>query len=60
MPKSDEAYNIDIPGSVTLWEARARPTNSAQVSWIGLPNFVPLAAAYSSEYAERGPPWADF
>lgn len=31
IPKADESYNIDISGSVTLWEARPRPTNSAQV-----------------------------
>lgn len=30
VPKLDESYNIDIPGSVTLWEARPRPANSAQ------------------------------
>ncbi|XP_045780012.1 oxysterol-binding protein-related protein 1 isoform X8 [Maniola jurtina] len=30
VPKPDESYNIDIPGSVTLWEARPRPSNSAQ------------------------------
>ncbi|OWR40947.1 putative oxysterol-binding protein 1A [Danaus plexippus plexippus] len=30
VPKPDEAYNIDIPGSTTLWEARPRPSNSAQ------------------------------
>ncbi|RVE43342.1 hypothetical protein evm_012013 [Chilo suppressalis] len=30
VPKPDESYNIDIPNSVTLWEARPRPTNSAQ------------------------------
>lgn len=31
VPKPDDSYNIDIPGSVTLWEARPRPPNSAQV-----------------------------
>ncbi|KAL4703732.1 hypothetical protein ACJJTC_016739 [Scirpophaga incertulas] len=30
VPKPDESYNIDIPNSVTLWEARSRPQNSAQ------------------------------
>ncbi|XP_047520600.1 oxysterol-binding protein-related protein 1 isoform X2 [Pieris napi] len=30
VPKPDESYNIDIPGSVTLWEASPRPGNSAQ------------------------------
>ncbi|XP_022126297.2 oxysterol-binding protein-related protein 1 isoform X2 [Pieris rapae] len=30
VPKPDESYNIDIPGSVTLWEATPRPGNSAQ------------------------------
>lgn len=32
IPKPDESYNIDIPGSVTLWEARPRPPNTAQVN----------------------------
>ncbi|XP_050344870.1 oxysterol-binding protein-related protein 1 isoform X2 [Nymphalis io] len=30
VPKPDESMNIDIPGSVTLWEARPRPSSSAQ------------------------------
>lgn len=31
VPKPDDSYNIDIPESVVLWEARPRPANSAQV-----------------------------
>lgn len=34
VPKSDDTNNIEIAGSVTLWEARPRPTTSAQVSFI--------------------------
>ncbi|XP_053611883.1 oxysterol-binding protein-related protein 1 isoform X2 [Plodia interpunctella] len=30
VPKPDESFNIDIPNSVTLWEARRRPSSSAQ------------------------------
>ncbi|GBP38692.1 Oxysterol-binding protein-related protein 1 [Eumeta japonica] len=30
VPKPDESTNIDIPDSVLLWEARPRPSNSAQ------------------------------
>ncbi|KAF9797164.1 hypothetical protein SFRURICE_018634 [Spodoptera frugiperda] len=30
VPKSDDTNNIEIAGSVTLWEARPRPTTSAQ------------------------------
>ena len=29
LPKSDSTYSIDIPNSVTLWEADARPPNTA-------------------------------
>lgn len=30
IPKSDSTYSIDIPNSVTLWEAEARPGNTAE------------------------------
>ncbi|PZC81391.1 hypothetical protein B5X24_HaOG212843 [Helicoverpa armigera] len=30
VPKSDDTNNIEIAGSVTLWEARPRPSTSAQ------------------------------
>ncbi|XP_055631567.1 oxysterol-binding protein-related protein 2 isoform X2 [Toxorhynchites rutilus septentrionalis] len=30
IPKSDSSYSIDIPNSVTLWEAEARPDNTAE------------------------------
>ncbi|XP_052872436.1 oxysterol-binding protein-related protein 2 isoform X1 [Anopheles cruzii] len=30
IPKSDSAYSIDIPNSVLLWEADARPDNTAE------------------------------
>lgn len=32
LPKCDSTYSIDIPNSVTLWEADARPERSAEVS----------------------------
>jgi oxysterol-binding protein-related protein 1/2 len=31
IPKSDSVYSIDIPHSVTLWEAEPRPPNTAEV-----------------------------
>lgn len=30
IPKSDSTYSIDIPNSVTLWEAEPRPGNTAE------------------------------
>ncbi|XP_055611137.1 oxysterol-binding protein-related protein 2 isoform X2 [Uranotaenia lowii] len=30
IPKSDSTYSIDIPNSVLLWEAEARPSNTAE------------------------------
>uniref|UniRef100_A0A1Y9H2P0 Oxysterol-binding protein n=1 Tax=Anopheles dirus TaxID=7168 RepID=A0A1Y9H2P0_9DIPT len=30
IPKSDSTYSIDIPNSVTLWEAESRPANTAE------------------------------
>jgi len=32
IPKCDSTYSIDIPNSVTLWEADPRPERSAEVS----------------------------
>jgi hypothetical protein len=32
VPKCDSTYSIDIPNSVTLWEADPRPERSAEVS----------------------------
>lgn len=34
LPKCDSTYSIDIPNSVTLWEADPRPERSAEVSFI--------------------------
>lgn len=33
IPKSDSTYSIDIPHSVSLWEAELRPPNSAEVKF---------------------------
>lgn len=32
LPKCDSTYSIDIPHSVTIWEAEPRPPNSSEVS----------------------------
>lgn len=32
LPKCDSTYSIDIPHSVTLWEAEPRPPNTSEVS----------------------------
>lgn len=31
IPKCDSTYSIDIPNSLTLWEADSRPENTAEV-----------------------------
>lgn len=32
LPKCDSTYSIDIPHSITIWEADPRPPNSSEVS----------------------------
>lgn len=32
LPKCDSTYSIDIPHSITIWEAEPRPPNSSEVN----------------------------